>query len=92
MSIDRDRLERRLREEFGGSSGAARVVARQATDLADSGRYEADTRIRLTTEIVLEELEDAPDGGPPERWNWWIGSLEIAFGGYETFGICRYQE
>ncbi|MDG5820891.1 hypothetical protein [Natronococcus sp. A-GB7] len=92
MSIDRDRLERRLREEFDGSSGAARVVARQAADLRDSGRYEADTGTRLTTEVVLEELADAPDGGPPERWNWWIGSLEIAFGGYETFGIRRYRE
>jgi hypothetical protein len=91
VSIDRDRLERRLREEFDGSSGAARVVARQAADLADSGRYEADTGTRLTTEVVLEELADAPDGGPPERWNWWIGSLEIAFGGYETFGIRRYR-
>ncbi|MDG5758821.1 hypothetical protein QA600_05645 [Natronococcus sp. A-GB1] len=92
MSIDRDRLERRLREEFGGSSGAASVVARQATDLDDSGRYEADTGTRLTAKIVVEELADAPDGGPTERWNWWIGSLEIAFGGYEAFGIRRYRE
>ncbi|MFU8867487.1 hypothetical protein [Natronococcus sp.] len=92
MSLDRDRLERQLCEEFGGSSGAARVVARQATDLADSGRYEVDTGIRLTTEVVLEELADAPDGGPPERWNWWIGSLEIAFGGYEPFGVRQYRK
>ncbi|WP_049888919.1 hypothetical protein [Natronococcus occultus] len=91
MSIDRDRLEDRLRERFGGTSGGARVVARQAVDLADAGRYEDDTDIPLTEDVVLDELADAPDGGPPERWNWWIGSLEVAFGGYEPFGVRRYR-
>ncbi|MFC4439505.1 MULTISPECIES: hypothetical protein [Natrialbaceae] len=92
MSIDRDRLESRLREEFGGTGGPARVVARQAADLADAGQYEADIGAELAVEVVIEELEDAPDGGPPERWNWWIGSLEIAFGGYEEFAVRRYRE
>jgi len=29
---------------------------------------------------------------PPERWNWWIGSLEVAYGGYGRFGIQRYRK
>ncbi|TYL38418.1 hypothetical protein CV102_11450 [Natronococcus pandeyae] len=91
MSIDRNRLESRLREEFGGTRGAARVVARQAADLADAGRYETDVGAELSVDVVIEELDDAPDGGPPERWNWWIGSLEIAFGGYEEFAVRRYR-
>jgi hypothetical protein len=91
VSLDPNRLETRLQETFDGSAGGARVVARQAVDLDDSGRYEADVGAVLTTELVLDELADAPDGGPPERWNWWIGSLELAFGGYAEFGVDRYR-
>lgn len=91
MFIDPDRLESRLREEFGGSDGEARVVVRQAVDLADSGQYEGDIGAPLTTDVVLEELADAPDGTPTDRWNWWIGSLEIAYGGYSRFGIRQYR-
>ncbi|QSX00275.1 hypothetical protein [Haloterrigena alkaliphila] len=92
MFIDPGRLEIRLREEFGGTMGQSRVVVRQAVDLADSGRYEADAGTTLTNDVVLEHLADAPDGSPPERWNWWIGSLELAYGGYGQFGIRRYQK
>lgn len=91
MFIDPGRLERRLRGEFGDGEGASRVVVRQAVDLADSGRYQADTGTTLTNDVVLEELADAPDGGPTERWNWWIGSLEVAYGGYGRFGIQQYR-
>ncbi|ELY45039.1 hypothetical protein [Natronorubrum sulfidifaciens] len=91
MFIDPERLERHLREEFGGTDGQARVVVRQAVDLADAGRYKADVGSPLTTEIVIDELADAPDGTPPDRWNWWIGSLELAYGGYSQFGIRRYR-
>ena len=91
MFIDPDRLESRLREEFDGSEGESRVVVRQAVDLADSGTYEADVGAPLTTDVVLEELADAPDGTPADRWNWWIGSLEIAYGGYEQFGIRQFR-
>jgi len=90
--IDPDRLEVRLRQEFGGTSGESRVVVRQAVDLADSGQYEADTGTPLTTAFVLSELAEAPDGTPADRWNWWIGSLEVAHGGYERFGIRQYQQ
>ncbi|AEH38150.1 hypothetical protein [Halopiger xanaduensis] len=92
MFIDPDRLETRLREEFDGTEGESRVVVRQAVDLADSGKYGDDIGTPLTTDAVLEELADAPDGTPSERWNWWIGSLEVAYGGYERFGIRQYRK
>ncbi len=44
MFIDPDRLERRLCE-FGGTDGEARVVVRQAVDLADSGAYADDVGV-----------------------------------------------
>ncbi|PCR89214.1 hypothetical protein [Natrinema ejinorense] len=92
MFIDPDRLETRLHEEFGGTSGGSRVVVRQAVDLADSGQYEDDAGTTLTNDLVIDELAAAPDGGPPERWNWWIGSLEAAYGGYDRFGIRTYRK
>ncbi|SER19993.1 hypothetical protein [Natrinema salaciae] len=91
MFIDPGRLEVRLRDEFGGTVGQSRVVVRQAVDLADSGQYEADAGVTLTNDLVIDELSDAPDGSPPERWNWWIGSLELAYGGYGRFGIRAYR-
>ncbi|WP_137289322.1 hypothetical protein [Natronorubrum halophilum] len=91
MFIDPGRLEIRLRDEFGGTKGQSRVVVRQAVDLADSGQYTADVGATLTNDVVIEELSDAPEGAPADRWNWWIGSLEIAYGGYGRFGIQRYQ-
>ncbi|SEW15349.1 hypothetical protein [Natrinema salifodinae] len=92
MFIDPERLEARLRDEFGGTPGQARVVVRQAVDLADAGQYEADVGATLTTDVVIDELSDAPAGTPPERWNWWIGSLELAYGDYGRFGIQRYRK
>jgi len=90
--IDPERLEERLREEFGGTASQSRVVVRQAVDLADSGQYEADMGTTLTTELVVDELSDAPEGTPAERWNWWLGSLELAYGDYERFGIRKYRK
>ncbi|QLK27545.1 hypothetical protein HYG81_08065 [Natrinema zhouii] len=92
MFIDPGRLEIRLREEFDGTMGQSRVVVRQAVDLADSNQYEGDVGVTLTNDIVIDELSDAPDGTPPERWNWWIGSLEVAYGGYGRFGIRKYRK
>nr|WP_160047823.1 hypothetical protein [Natrialba sp. INN-245] len=79
-------------EEFGGTDGEARVVVRQAVDLADSGAYADDVGVPLTTAIVVQELSDAPDGTPSERWNWWIGSLEVAYGEYGQFGIRQFRK
>lgn len=77
---------------FGGSDAERRTVARQARDLADAGKLAADRGEPLTVATVLDELDDAPEGGPAERWNWWLGSLAIAYGGYERFGVRRIPE
>ena len=74
-------------EPFGGDEAERHAVARNARDLADSGRYVEDTGVELTPEHVAVQLADAPDGSPAERWNWWLGSLEVAYGGYAEFQI-----
>nr|WP_276282610.1 hypothetical protein [Halorussus sp. DT72] len=85
------RFERRLGEEFGGDDGTRRVVARQARDLADSGQFETDTDRKLTVSVVVENLRDAPDDLElAERWNWWMGALELAYGGYDRFRVVRW--
>ena len=89
--MNRARLEAALRETFDPAPGALRVVVRQATDLADAGRYEADTGDAFTADIVLEGLGDAPDEGLVERWNWWLGSLEFAYGDYAEFQVQGYR-
>lgn len=90
QGVNRERLEREL-EAFEGSADARRVVARQARDLADSGRYGADFDTDLTPETVVANLRDAPaDHDLVERWNWWVGSLEVSHGGYEQFRVRRY--
>ncbi|ELY94536.1 hypothetical protein [Natrialba taiwanensis] len=91
MQLDPDQLENRLHDEFSATESQVRVVVRQAIDLAEAGQYEADVGTAVTAAVVVAELGDAPSGTVPERWNWWIGSLELAFGGYERFGIQRYR-
>lgn len=89
-NVDSDRLERAL-ETFDGGADARRVVARQAGDLADSGRYEADFDAELTVGDVVSNLADAPaDHSLVDRWNWWIGALEISHGGYGRFRVRAY--
>lgn len=77
-------------ETFGGGVRERRAVARHARDLADSGQYGCDTDVELTAEHVVVELADAPEGGPADRWNWWLGSLEFAYGGYAEFQIRQF--
>lgn len=77
-------------EPFGGEESERRAVARHARDLADSGRYTEDTGVQLTPEHVTVQLADAPEKSPAERWNWWIGSLELAYGGYAEFQIRQF--
>ncbi|MFW5903796.1 MAG: hypothetical protein ACOCS7_03565 [Halolamina sp.] len=79
-------------DRFGGTEPERRTVARQAVDLADSGRYRSDSGRRLTVDLVVDELADAPDGSPADRWNWWIGVLSLAYGGYEEFAVDRYPK
>lgn len=88
MGLDPAELAAAL-ERFGGTPAERRVVARQARDLADSGRPERDRGRSLTAEDVVANLADAPDGGPAERWNWWLGALEMAYGGYASFQVRR---
>ena len=90
MEIDQ-RFETRLDEAFEGNGGTRRVVARQARDLADSGQFETDMDRELTAAVVVENLRDAPeDLVLPEKWNWWMGALELAYGGYDRFRVLRW--
>jgi hypothetical protein len=84
--VERDDLRPALAAEFDGEEDALAVVSRQARDLADSRRLEADLGVDLDVATVVAELEDAPAGHDlVERWNWWIGSLEMSYGGYQRF-------
>ncbi|MFB6200621.1 MAG: hypothetical protein ABEI98_01275 [Halorhabdus sp.] len=86
--MDRQRLTERLTERFDADPARARVVARAAGDLADSGRYAADFQTSLTIDVVLANLRDAPDDSTvDERWNWWMGALELSHGGYSQFDV-----
>jgi len=90
MGIDQ-RFEKRLDEEFDGNAGTRRVVARQARDLADSGQFEDHMNRELTAAVVVENLRDAPESlALPEKWNWWMGALELAYGGYDRFRVLRW--
>jgi len=86
--VDRERLERELRQRYDADEAVCRVVSRQARDLADSGQFEADIDAEITVEVVLDNLVDAPDDNTLiERWNWWLGALELSHGGYERFRV-----
>lgn len=91
MTIDPDRLQTQLQETFGGTDGECRTVARQAVDLADSGRYAQTHDHPLTLEVICAELADAREGTAADRWNWWIGALEVAYGGYLEFRVSQYR-
>lgn len=86
--MDPTTLESTLRTEFDATDWEAHVVARQARDLADSGQIAADFDYELTAAVVVSNLRDAPaEYSLIERWNWWLGSLELSHGGYEQFRI-----
>jgi len=86
--VDREALVERLDKEFGGSEQARRAVSRQARDLADSGRIEAEFDYELTVDTVISHLDDAPeDHGLIDRWNWWVGSLELSKGEFQRFRV-----
>lgn len=86
--MERARLETILGDRYDADARTVRVVARQAGDLADSGRIEADLGFELTPERLLAQLDDAPDGSALlDRWNWWMGALELSHGGYEQFRV-----
>jgi hypothetical protein len=90
--MDREVLMLHLRQAFGGTPSERRAVARAATDLTDSERFQADRGDELTAEVIVENLADCREGSPAERWNWWMGALEAAHGGYEQFVVNRWNE
>lgn len=88
--MDSGALDAALESAFGGTDAERRVVTRQARDLADSGKHGADRGRPLTVEEVVENLADAPEETSlPSRWNWWLGSLDVAYGGYREFQVER---
>jgi hypothetical protein len=90
LHMDPAELEAALESTFGGTEPERRVVARQARDLADSGKHDVDRGRPLTVDEVVENLEDAPEGTSlPSRWNWWLGALDVAYGGYREFQVER---
>ena len=92
-TLDEDALREALAGTFDGSPGERRVVARQARDLSDSGKHLSDRGHPLAVEDVIENLADAPAGSSlVDRWNWWMGALDVAYGGYEAFQVRRYRE
>ncbi|MGM0591387.1 MAG: hypothetical protein ACQETI_07120 [Halobacteriota archaeon] len=91
--MNEPRLTRELERTFDGTAAERRVVVRQAVDLATSGKVEADRGDPLTVETVVRDLADAPtDTSLAGRWNWWLGSMDVAYGGYESFQVRRYRE
>lgn len=90
--MDRERLEGALSEAFGGTDAERRAIARAARDLADSGKPSRDRGDTLTVPDVIRHLSDAPDDSSlVDRWNWWMGALEAAYGGYDYFTV-RFVE
>jgi hypothetical protein len=86
--MDRDELERELEVAFGDDQQTRRAISRQARDLADSGRIQSDFDYQLTVDAVVDHLSDAPDDHTlVERWNWWVGSLDLSEGGYQRFHV-----
>lgn len=87
------RFDERLSEAFDAGPDERRVVVRAAVDLRDSGHYRETAGRELTPELIVSELRDAPDEhGLAERWNWWMGALELAYGGYDRFAVDRWSE
>jgi hypothetical protein len=89
--MDETHLGAELADRYDAGEGERRAVVRAARDLADSGRLAADRGAALTAGTVVEEVADAPEGSLARRWNWWIGALELAYGGYETFRIRKHR-
>jgi len=91
--VDTTRLTHTLTREFGGTEAELRVIARQARDLVDSGKAVSDRGAELTVDETVSHLQDAPDGSDLiDRWNWWVGALDVAYGGYEQFSVRFVRE
>lgn len=89
--MDEAELQEALEARYGGTPAERRAVARAANDLLASGQYAADAETALTVDLVVAELADAPDDRPADRWNWWMGALDVAYGGYEQFQVQAWR-
>lgn len=86
--MDRQELTQTLCESFDADADFASVVARQAGDMADGDRFADDFDAELTVETIVENLRDAPaEYTLAERWNWWLGALDLSHGGYARFSV-----
>ena len=82
------RLNSALKAEFGGTDNERQVILRAVQDLADSEKPSRDRGHALTVPGICRHLADAPnDNSLVERWNWWMGALETAYGGYDYFTV-----
>jgi hypothetical protein len=97
-----DKMDEALAAAFEAPAGERRAVARMACDLGATGHYGEMTDHELTPEVVVTNLQDAPDDELASKWNWWLGALEIAFGrramdtdgpdtGFAEFQVRRYE-
>ena len=86
--MDRQELTQVLCETFDADADFASVVARQAGDMADAGQFTEDFDAELTVDTIVENLSDAPaEYTLAERWNWWLGALDLSHGGYTRFSV-----
>lgn len=91
--MNRDLLAARLERSFESTEGERRVVVRQAGDLHDSGRFREVRGSELGIDDVVSNLREAPDDlGLVEKWNWWMGALDLAHGGFDAFVVRRYLD
>lgn len=91
--MDYERLDQALADRFGGTAQEREVLCREVRDLVDAAIAADDRGHELTVEEILTHLADAPDGTDlVEKWNWWMGALDIAYGGYERFTIRFVSE
>lgn len=79
-------------EQFGGSRQERLAVARQARDLYDSGKVNESIDGTMTTTFLISELSDAPSGTPADRWNWWIGAMNLAYGNFSQFQVRQWKK
>jgi len=86
--FEADELADALEAAFDGTDAEFRVVARQARDLADAGIVAEDRGEPLSVEEIVRNLDDAPDDSSvADRWNWWLGALDAAYGDYREFEV-----
>jgi len=78
--MNEQKLERRIRSEFGCDPSTARVVAEKATALEEQVKSTPETweGPEIDIEYIISRLEMAPDHlSVTGKWNWWAGSIDF---------------